>query len=59
MTCWRCLREWQEAGGVEWLHEVLLAELDAAGQIEWSRACVDASHVRAKKGGRGRGAEPR
>ncbi|SDP93473.1 hypothetical protein SAMN04487905_114112, partial [Actinopolyspora xinjiangensis] len=33
---WLCLREWQEAGGVEWLHEVLLAELDAAGQIEWS-----------------------
>ncbi|MFR9727786.1 transposase [Saccharopolyspora sp. MS10] len=30
------------------LREVLLAELEAAGRIGSSRACVDASHVRAK-----------
>ncbi|SFE22800.1 Transposase [Actinopolyspora alba] len=52
MTCWRRLRDWQEAGGVERLHEVLLAELNAAGQIDWSRACVDASHLRTKRGER-------
>ncbi len=38
-------------GGVfDRLHEVLLAELNAAAAIDWSRACVDASHVRAKRG---------
>jgi hypothetical protein len=29
---------------------LLLAELRAAGEIEWSRAVADASHVQAKKG---------
>jgi len=28
---------------------VLLAELHAAGEIEWSRAIADSSHVQAKK----------
>ena len=50
MTCWRRLRDWQEAGVFDQLHEVLLAELNAAGQIDWSRVCVDASHIRAKRG---------
>ena len=49
MTWWRRLRDWQEAGVFDRLHQHLLAELNAAGQIDWSRACVDASHVRAKK----------
>jgi hypothetical protein len=39
-----------EAGVWERLHELLLAELHAAGEIEWSRAIADASHVQAKKG---------
>ncbi|MER5695910.1 transposase [Streptomyces mirabilis] len=30
---------------------MLLAELHAAGELDWSRACVDGSHVRAKIGG--------
>ena len=41
--------EWQEAGVWERLHELLLAELHAAGEIEWSRAVADSSHVQAKK----------
>jgi transposase len=49
-TCWRRLDEWQRAGVWERLHEVLLAELRAAGEIEWSRAVADGSHVQAKKG---------
>ncbi|MFF7987858.1 transposase [Streptomyces sp. NPDC007901] len=49
-TCWRRLDRWQEAG-VEALHRILLAELNAAGLIDWTRACVDTSHVRAKKRG--------
>jgi transposase len=51
MTCWRRLRDWNEAGVWQRLHEVLLAELRAANRIDWSRAVVDSSHVRALKGG--------
>ncbi len=50
MTCWRRLREWQDAGVWARLHEVLLAELRAAGEIDLSRAAVDSSHVQAKRG---------
>ena len=50
MTAWRRLRAWQEAGVWEQLHELLLAELHAAGEIEWSRAVADSSHVQAKRG---------
>ncbi|GGT47265.1 hypothetical protein GCM10014713_46700 [Streptomyces purpureus] len=49
-TCWRRLDRWQRAGAFEQLHRVLLAELNAAGELDWSRACVDGSHIRAKKG---------
>jgi hypothetical protein len=37
------------------LHEALLAELNAAGALDWSRAVIDSSHVRALKGGPKRG----
>src|SRR5438477_12513618 len=50
VTCWRRLDEWQRAGVWEQLHELLLARLRAAGEIEWSRAVADSSHVQAKKG---------
>jgi transposase len=49
-TCYRRLDEWQRAGVWERLHALLLSELRAAGEIEWSRAVADASHVQAKKG---------
>jgi transposase len=51
-TCHRWMDEWQRAGVWERLHEVLLAELRAAGEIEWSRAVADSSHLQAKKGRR-------
>ena len=50
VTCWRRMDEWQKAGVWGRLHEVLLARLRAAGEIEWSRAVADGSHVQAKKG---------
>ena len=50
VTCWRRLRDWTAAGVWDRLHELLLAELHAAGRIDWSRAAVDGSHVRAKRG---------
>jgi transposase len=49
-TCYRRMVEWQRAGVWEKLHALLLAELRASDQIEWSRAVADASHVQAKKG---------
>ncbi|GAA4363992.1 hypothetical protein GCM10023088_07680 [Actinomadura verrucosospora] len=51
MTCWRRLAEWHQAGVWERLHRLLLEELHAAGQLDWSRAMIDSSHVRALKGG--------
>lgn len=51
MTCWRRLRDWHEAGVWDRLHQVLLAELHAAGKLDWSRAVIDSSHIRALKGG--------
>ena len=50
-TCGRRLRDWQEAGVWNRLHELLLAKLNAADQIDWSRAVVDSSSVRAVLGG--------
>jgi transposase len=51
MTCWRRLAEWHEAGVWQRLHEVLLAELHATDKLDWSKAVIDGSHVRALKGG--------
>jgi transposase len=52
MTCWRDLRAWQKAGVWPRLHAVLLARLREADQLDWSRAAVDSSSVRAVLGGR-------
>src|SRR5580765_354416 len=49
-TCYRRMVEWQQAGVWERLHALLLAELHAAGEIEWARAVADSSHVQAKRG---------
>ena len=51
VTCWRRLRTWQQAGVWEKLHHKLLTRLNAAGQIDWSRAAVDGSHIRTLLGG--------
>jgi transposase len=51
MTCWRRLRDWQEAGIWQLIHFVLLDWLARCGQIDWSRAVVDGSSVRAVFGG--------
>ena len=54
MTCWRRLRDWHKAGVWQRLHEVMLAKLEAARLIDWSRASVDSIFIRAKgakKGG--------
>ncbi len=50
VTCWRRFRRWCEAGVWDRLHRMLLSELHALGEIDWSAVCLDGSHVRAKKG---------
>ncbi len=51
MSCWRRLRDWQQSGIWQLLHFVLLDWLARCGQIDWSRAVVDGSSVRAVFGG--------
>ncbi|MDN3250558.1 IS5 family transposase [Streptomyces sp. ZSW22] len=50
MTCWRRLRDWNEAGVWQRLHEILLAELNAAARLDWSRCVVDSPRQGAKRG---------
>jgi transposase len=49
-TCWRRLRDWQEAGVWEQLHRVLLNRLGEADEIDWERASLDSASVPAKGG---------
>lgn len=50
MTCWRRLATWNEAGVWEKLHQ-LLHKLRSKNQLDWSRAELDSSHVRAARTG--------
>lgn len=59
MSCWRRLRDWQEAGVWERLHGVLLDRLREADRIDWSRAVVDSASVRAVWGGHKQAPTPR
>ena len=58
MTCWRRLRDWNEAGVWVQLHQVLLARLDNAHLLNWSRAAVDSTFARAFAGVEGSGRNP-
>jgi transposase len=49
-TCWRRLRDWQEAGVWEKLHRALLDRLGEADEIDWERASLDSASVPAKRG---------
>jgi transposase len=50
MTCWRRLRDWQASGVWSQMHRLFLTHLHGADQIDWSRALVDSSSVRAVGG---------
>ena len=54
VTCWRRLRDWQEAGVWHRLRCLLLEKLRCLGLLDWSRASVDSASVPAKKGGEDR-----
>lgn len=55
MTCWRYLSYWQEQRAWARIHEVLLARLREADELDLSRAVVDSASVRAVSAGRRRG----
>ena len=50
-TCKRRLIEWTTLGIWQQVHEVLLAQLHGADQIDWSRALLDSGTVKALLGG--------
>jgi len=50
MTCWRRLKEWNEAGVWEDLHHELLDRLGKADEIDWHRASLDSASVPAPGG---------
>ena len=58
MTCLNYLNAWQRAGVWEKLHQILLAELEQADKLDWSRAAVDSAKARALGGGDQTGPNP-
>ena len=58
MTCWRRLRDWQADGTWLKVHKILLDRLRGADKIDWSRALIDSSQVRAAYGGGKTGPSP-
>src|SRR5687768_6375504 len=56
-TCWRRLRDWQEAGVWQRLHEAIRNWLGGAAAIDWTRASLDSLSVRATRG-RSDGTQP-
>ncbi|KVU63119.1 transposase [Burkholderia cepacia] len=47
MGCGSGMRDWQQAGVWDRLHEILLAKLRAADRIDFSRVVIDSTSVRA------------
>jgi len=57
-TCRRRLRRWHKAGVWQRLFETLLTELQRTHQLDWYRALVDSSSLRAPCGGAKTGPNP-
>ncbi len=55
-TCWRRLRDWQQAGVWDAAHRALLDRLGSADKIAWERACLDSASVPARRGAKEPGA---
>lgn len=49
-TCWRRLREWEDAGVWLAIWRAFLSELDDAGQLDWHEVFADGTFAPAKKG---------
>jgi hypothetical protein len=50
VTCWRRLRDWQQAGVWDGLHLQVLDALGEQGLLDWSRTVIDSVAARAKGG---------
>ncbi len=50
MTCWRRLRDWQQAGVWTTIHHTLLSQLRKAEEIDFTRCAVDSATIRAVGG---------
>jgi transposase len=59
MTCWRRLRDWQQAGVWQRVQRELLRRLRQAERIDFARASLDNAFVRAKGGAKKRARTPR
>jgi transposase len=57
-TCKRRMQEWSQLGLWQRIHELFLAKLRGADQLDWSRVLVDCSLVKAPLGGQKRGQTP-
>lgn len=51
VTAFRRFTEWTEVRVWAKLHRLVLAELGARGELDWSRCAIDSVSVRALKGG--------
>jgi transposase len=51
-TAHRRFTEWTQAGLWRRVHQAVLDELGARGELDWSRAVLDAASIRAKRGAR-------
>ena len=49
-TCWRRLRDWEEAGILLKLWRAFLTDLDDREKLKWDRCFMDGSFAPAKKG---------
>lgn len=50
-TCWRRLMEWAGEGVLEDIHTALIEELGELGRLHLKELIMDATFIRAKKGG--------
>jgi transposase len=57
-TCLNRLKQWHRHGVFQKLYEILLAELNGADKIDWSRALVDSATTKAPSGGEKTGKNP-
>ena len=57
-TCRHDLRLWHAAGIWQQLHALLLAEVNAADLLDWSRAIIDGTFAKAPEGGEETGPNP-
>jgi transposase len=58
MTCWRRLRDWQQAGVWDEVKQVLLNHLREADKLDLTRVAIDSGSVRAVGGGEKTGPNP-